>query len=147
MNKRHPHFLNTAILTGFLFAFSALTACAPDSAASASPTELETSADAPSETAESEVPSQQEPTESEAPSQQETETAPTITGIVEDATMNTLTLQTDDGRILEFVLTDETDRSALSELLIGKQIQVTYTGTLDGDSTTGVTVTRLADAD
>ncbi len=66
-----------------------------------------------------------------------------IVGTVVDATMNTVSIKTSDGRKLSFA-TDKANRSHMGGLTIGKQITVTYTGTVQGSDTSLAQVTKIA---
>ncbi len=66
-----------------------------------------------------------------------------VVGTVTDATMNTVALQLDNGTTLQFG-TENADKSALLELLIGDRLTVVYTGTIYGTGTNNITVLRLS---
>lgn len=67
----------------------------------------------------------------------------TITGTILDATMSTVTIQTEDGEELSFSIPDDADESEVDGMTIGDQLQITYTGTIDGTDTSGATVVKL----
>lgn len=67
----------------------------------------------------------------------------TITGTIVDATMSTVTIQTEDGEELSFSIPDDADESEVDGMTIGDQLQITYTGTIDGTDTSGATVVKL----
>lgn len=67
----------------------------------------------------------------------------TITGTIVDATMNTVTIQTEDGEELSFSIPDDADESEVDGMTIGDQLQITYTGAIDGTDTSGATVVKL----
>lgn len=69
----------------------------------------------------------------------------TITGTIVEASMNTVTIQTEDGQELRFSLSDETDRSQADGMLIGNTLEVIYTGTIDGSDTSNVNVVQLVE--
>ena len=62
----------------------------------------------------------------------------TITGTILDATMSTVTIQTEDGEELSFA--DETEVDGMT---VGDTLEITYTGTIDGTDTSGATVVKL----
>lgn len=69
-----------------------------------------------------------------------------LQGTVVDATMNTLTIQTDDGQEYTFA-TEDADTSGLADgLTIGNKVLVTYTGEIKGTDASGAAVTSIADA-
>lgn len=65
-----------------------------------------------------------------------------ITGVIKDATMNAVTIETGDGKTLEFA-TGDADKTGVDGLLVGDRISVYYTGEIDGEDTSGAQVTRL----
>ena len=67
----------------------------------------------------------------------------TITGTILDATMSTVTIQTEDGEELSFSIPDDADESEVDGMTIGDQLQITYTGAIDGTDTSGATVVKL----
>ena len=67
----------------------------------------------------------------------------TITGTIVDATMSTVTIQTEDGEELSFSIPDDADESEVDGMTIGDQLQITYTGAIDGTDTSGATVVKL----
>ena len=67
----------------------------------------------------------------------------TITGTILDATMSTVTIQTEDGEELSFSIPDDADETEVDGMTIGDQLQITYTGTIDGTDTSGATVVKL----
>ena len=81
-----------------------------------------------------------EPAESEAEGEAE---AQTVTGTIVDATMNTVTISTEEGAELSFALTDETDTSKAEGMQVGSTLVVTYTGSIDGTDTSAAVVTAL----
>ena len=83
-----------------------------------------------------------EPAESESEAEGEAE-AQTVTGTIVDATMNTVTISTEEGTELSFALTDETDTSKAEGMQVGSTLVVTYTGSIDGTDTSAAVVTAL----
>ena len=67
----------------------------------------------------------------------------TITGTILDATMSTVTIQTEDGEELSFSIPDDADETEVDGMTIGDQLQITYTGAIDGTDTSGATVVKL----
>lgn len=67
----------------------------------------------------------------------------TISGTILDATMSTVTIQTEDGEELSFSIPDDADESEVDGMTIGDQLQITYTGAIDGTDTSGATVVKL----
>ena len=55
-----------------------------------------------------------------------------VHGTIEDATMNTIVMKTDDGLTLNFS-TEDADKSSAQGLLIGCEINVYYTGKIEGE--------------
>lgn len=70
-----------------------------------------------------------------------------VDGIVLDAAMHSLEMQSADGVTLEFGIPDEADVSSLKNgLMIGKAVCVSYTGTITGDDTSMAEITKIADS-
>lgn len=67
----------------------------------------------------------------------------TITGTILDATMSTVTIQTEDGEELSFSIPDDADETEVDGMTIGDTLEVTYIGTVDGADTAGATVVKL----
>ena len=67
----------------------------------------------------------------------------TITGTILDATMSTVTIQTEDGEELSFSIPDDADETEVDGMTVGDTLEITYTGTIDGTDTTGATVVKL----
>ena len=67
----------------------------------------------------------------------------TITGIILDATMSTVTIQTEDGEELSFSIPDDADETEVDGMTVGNTLEITYTGTIDGTDTSGATVVKL----
>lgn len=67
----------------------------------------------------------------------------TITGTIVDATMSTVTIQTEDGEELSFSIPDDADESEVDGMTVGDTLEITYTGTIDGTDTSGATVVKL----
>lgn len=67
----------------------------------------------------------------------------TITGTILDATMSTVTIQTEDGEELSFSIPDDADETEVDGMTIGDTLEVTYIGTIDGTDTSGATVVKL----
>lgn len=63
-------------------------------------------------------------------------------GVVIEAAMHSLVLETEDGRQLSFSF-DEESSAGLDGLLLGDTIRVGYRGEIDGEDTRGVTVVSL----
>lgn len=72
----------------------------------------------------------------------ESEAEQMISGTIQDATMNTIVIQDEDGRTLT-LSTMDADKSRCNGLLIGSQVRVYYTGELSEGTTEGVQVLRL----
>ena len=65
-----------------------------------------------------------------------------IDGVLQDGTMNTITIQTADGKELLF----NKEGAEVNEpdgLIIGDMLRVYYDGTINGTDTEGVTVTKI----
>ena len=67
----------------------------------------------------------------------------TITGTILDATMSTVTIQTEDGEELSFSIPDDEDETEVDGMTVGDTLEITYTGTIDGTDTSGATVVKL----
>lgn len=84
----------------------------------------------------------------EVPSSSQAASAPSQTGeqavfgIIEDATMNTLTVKNEAGETLSFTTMDA-DKTNCDGLEIGTGVRVYYTGEIKGTDTSGATVVRL----
>lgn len=65
-----------------------------------------------------------------------------VHGVIEDATMNTLMMKTDDGQTLSFA-TEDADKSEAQGLSIGSEVNVYYTGQIEGGETTATHVVRI----
>lgn len=65
-----------------------------------------------------------------------------IEGSIVDATMNTLTIQTEGGETFSFSTMDA-DMSAVDGLLIGSAVKVYYVGEIDGTNTADATVLKV----
>lgn len=67
-----------------------------------------------------------------------------IFGIVEDATMNTITIQTSDGQSLSFA-TEGAETSYKDGLVIGIPVKITYTGEIKETDTSDTKVIRIVE--
>ena len=67
----------------------------------------------------------------------------TISGTILDATMSTVTIQTEDGEELSFSIPDDADETEVDGMTVGDTLEITYTGTIDGTDTSGTTVVKL----
>lgn len=67
----------------------------------------------------------------------------TITGTIVDATMSTVTIQTEDGEELSFYIPDDADETEVDGMTVGDTLEITYTGAIDGTDTSGATVVKL----
>ena len=67
----------------------------------------------------------------------------TISGTILDATMSTVTIQTEDGEELSFSIPDDADEAEVDGMTVGDTLEITYTGTIDGTDTSGATVVKL----
>ena len=67
----------------------------------------------------------------------------TISGTILDATMSTVTIQTEDGEELSFSIPDDADETEVDGMTVGDTLEITYTGTIDGTATSGATVVKL----
>ena len=85
--------------------------------------------------------STEQPTEQ--PTEQLTEEEQVISGTITDAAMHTVTIETEDGATLTFSIPDEADRTQVDGMLIGDTLEITYTGTIDGEDTSNATVLKL----
>lgn len=64
-----------------------------------------------------------------------------ISGVVSNKTADTITVQTDDGKMLTFGITAVAVPT--EEIQAGQRVEVYYTGTIAGTDTTGATVTQV----
>lgn len=71
-----------------------------------------------------------------------------ISGVILDASMHALVIQSEAGQTLNFTLgEDGTDTSGLADgIILGNGISLTYTGTIQGNSTAGAVVKAEKDA-
>lgn len=67
----------------------------------------------------------------------------TISGTILDATMSTVTIQTEDGEELSFSIPDDADETEVDGMTVGDTLEITYTGTIDGTDTSDATVVKL----
>lgn len=74
------------------------------------------------------------------------ETTTCITGIIQDAAMNTIVIKTDDGRELNF-FTEDADKTKCQGLLIDSSVDIYYTGEIDGTDTSNVVVVSMEQAE
>ncbi len=65
-----------------------------------------------------------------------------VTGTILDASMNTIQIRAEDGRVLTFS-TAEADTSKCDGLTVGSGVDVFYTGEIVGENTSSATVTAL----
>lgn len=79
----------------------------------------------------------------EQPTEQPTEEEQVISGTITDAAMHTVTIETENGATLTFSIPDEADRTQVDGMLIGDTLEITYTGTIDGEDTSNATVLKL----
>ena len=79
----------------------------------------------------------------EQPTEQPTEEEQVISGTITDAAMHTVTIETEDGATITFSIPDEADRTQVDGMLIGDTLEITYTGTIDGEDTSNATVLKL----
>lgn len=72
-----------------------------------------------------------------------------ITGVILDASMHNITIQSETGETLSFVLSEDgIDTTGLTNgIILGNGITLSYTGTIDGTDTSGATVTTEKDAE
>ncbi len=66
----------------------------------------------------------------------------TVSGTITDASMNTITITTDDGAELTFG-TEDADKSGANGLETGSTATIIYSGDIDGTDTSGVTVNAV----
>lgn len=57
--------------------------------------------------------------------------------------MNTVTIETEDGTLLSFSIPEEADQTQVDGMTIGDTLEVTYTGSIDGEDTSNAVVLRL----
>lgn len=65
-----------------------------------------------------------------------------VDGVLQDGTMNTITIQTDDGKELLFDK-EGAEVNIADGLIIGDRLRVYYDGAINGTDTTSVTVTKI----
>ena len=71
----------------------------------------------------------------------------TISGTVTDGTQHSISIQTDDGRELEFYVGDDTKEDYEDGYLIGRKMVITYTGDIGGAETDGLNALSITDAE
>lgn len=100
----------------------------------------------PSAQAAAEAQSEQTP-ETITPVPAETTTAMAVDGIVLDAAMNSMEIQTTEGLTLEFAIEDASNVVDLKDgLLIGIPVNVAYTGTIEGTNTGNITILKVTES-
>ncbi|MGI5960178.1 MAG: hypothetical protein ACOX60_12300 [Massiliimalia sp.] len=65
------------------------------------------------------------------------------TGVIVDATMNSITVEGSDGKELTFSTGEDSDINQFEGLEIGQAITIEYQGTIENDDASGVLVTRI----
>mgnify|MGYP001632649905 CR=1 FL=1 len=103
----------------------------------------ETGSDQTDETGSSETGTTDETASDSAEETAGTAEQQTITGTILDATMSTVTIQTEDGEELSFSIPDDADETEVDGMTVGDTLEITYTGTIDGTDTSGATVVKL----
>ena len=103
----------------------------------------ETGTDAPDETGTDATGTTDETASDSAEETAGTAEQQTITGTILDATMSTVTIQTEDGEELSFSIPDDADETEVDGMTVGDTLEITYTGTIDGTDTSGATVVKL----
>lgn len=106
-------------------------------------TDSETAADATDETGTDATGTTDETASDSAEETAGTAEQQTITGTILDATMSTVTIQTEDGEELSFSIPDDADEAEVDGMTVGDTLEITYTGTIDGTDTSGATVVKL----
>lgn len=136
------HLFAILLASAMVFAFAACSS-SNDTPASQGTTEQEVATDEEKEQPAADT-AEEKPVEPVQPTGAEDEQQ-TITGTIVEASMNTVTIQTEDGQELSFSLSDDTDRSQADSLLTGNTLEVIYTGAIDGSDTTNVNVVQLVE--
>ena len=67
----------------------------------------------------------------------------TIEGILKDGAMQSIIIQTDDGRALQFSKNGAEKVNLINGLIVGQRLRIYYKGTITGSDTSKVTVTKL----
>lgn len=93
---------------------------------------------AESEPVEEEVIPDEDSSEQEQSSEQKT-----VSGTITDATMNTVTIETEDGVTLSFSIPEEANQTQTDGMTLGDTLEITYTGTIDGEDTSNAVVLKL----
>lgn len=137
------HLFAILLASAMVFAFAACSS-SNDAPASQGTTEQEVATDEEKEEPAADA-TEEKPVEPEQPTDAEDAQQQSITGTIVEASMNTVTIQTEDGQELSFSLSDETDRSQADGMLIGDTLELTYTGSIDGTDTSGVQVVQLVE--
>lgn len=106
-------------------------------------TDSETAADATDETGTDATGTTDETASDSAEETAGTAEQQTISGTILDATMSTVTIQTEDGEELSFSIPDDADETEVDGMTVGDTLEITYTGTIDGTDTSGATVVKL----
>ena len=111
------------------------TACGSTSSSSSSSSSSESSTSSQSSSVESEP--------AEEASNADGGEVSTVTGVIEDAAMNSVVIKTEDGLTLNFTIPDDADKTEVDGMTIGDTLEITYTGTIDGEDSSGAVVTKL----
>ena len=83
--------------------------------------------------------------QAESSSSEDPNTEHSITGTIDDVAMGKVYVRTDDGLVIPFEYTSA-DISGWTNSRPGSRVTVYYTGTLNGNDTSGIQVTRITDA-
>ena len=145
MKRLNVIFMTTVMAAGLLAGCGSATSGNTASSAESAASESASSSAAASASA-----SAATPASSSAASSEDTKAANEAKGVVIDASMNQVTIQTTDGKTQTYMLDDSSDTSGLSNgILLGNGIDITYSG--DDDSLTLVSAkdasTKADDAD
>ena len=68
-----------------------------------------------------------------------------ITGMIVSSEEGKVTIQTQEGSELTFTISEETDSSEAQEMKAGDNLEIFYTGELNGEDTSAAVVTRMVE--
>ena len=68
-----------------------------------------------------------------------------ITGMIVSAEEGSVTIQTQEGTELTFALSEETDTTEAQEMKPGDNLEIFYTGSIDGEDTSAAVISRIVE--
>ena len=66
-----------------------------------------------------------------------------ITGTITESAEGTVTIETEDGTALTFSIPDDADQTEVNGMTVGDTLEITYTGSIEGEDTSSATVVKL----